>query len=103
MKKLILSLSVLLLWMGVHYTCAGQLHNSVIVIIRHAEKPADGDGLAAAGEARAIMGRFRNCSHLWVRILRNCFLPKENGRKTCSAGSFAGVRPKWKSQRQSAG
>ena len=53
MKKLILSLSVLLLWMGAHYTCAGQLHNSVIVIIRHAEKPADGDGLAPAGEARA--------------------------------------------------
>ena len=53
MKKLILSLSVLLLCMGVHYTYAGQLHNSVIVIIRHAEKPADGDGLAPAGEARA--------------------------------------------------
>jgi hypothetical protein len=53
MKKLILSLSVLLLWMGAHYTYAGQLHNSVIVIIRHAEKPADGDGLAPAGEARA--------------------------------------------------
>ena len=53
MKKLILSLSVLLLWMGGHYTYAGQLHNSVIVIIRHAEKPADGDGLAPAGEARA--------------------------------------------------
>jgi hypothetical protein len=51
MKKLILSLSVLLLWMGAHYTYAGQLHNSVIVIIRHAEKPADGDGLAPAGEA----------------------------------------------------
>jgi hypothetical protein len=53
MKKLILSLSVLLLWMGAHYTYARQLHNSVIVIIRHAEKPADGDGLAPAGEARA--------------------------------------------------
>ena len=53
MKKLILSLSVLLLWMGAHYTYADQLHNSVIVIIRHAEKPADGDGLAPAGEARA--------------------------------------------------
>ena len=39
--------------MGAHYTYAGQLHNSVIVIIRHAEKPADGDGLAPAGDARA--------------------------------------------------
>jgi hypothetical protein len=38
---------------GAHYTYAGQLHNSVIVIIRHAEKPADGDGLAPAGEVRA--------------------------------------------------
>jgi len=53
MKKLILSLSVLLLWMAHTTPCAGQLHNSVIVIIRHAEKPADGDGLAPAGEARA--------------------------------------------------
>jgi hypothetical protein len=42
MKKLILSLSVLLLWMGAHYTCAGQLHNSVIVIIRQKLLPPKG-------------------------------------------------------------
>jgi len=32
-------MSVLLLWMGVHCTYAGQLQSSVIIIIRHAEKP----------------------------------------------------------------
>jgi hypothetical protein len=53
MKKLILLWSALLVWAGAHYSDAGQLHNSVIIIIRHAEKPADGDGLAPAGEARA--------------------------------------------------
>ena len=46
-------MSVLLLWMGVHCTYAGQLQSSVIIIIRHAEKPDAGDGLAPAGDARA--------------------------------------------------
>ena len=53
MKNLILLISVLLLWMGVHYTLAGKPQNSVIVVIRHAEKPDTGEGLAPAGEARA--------------------------------------------------
>ena len=46
-------MSVLLLWMSVHYMYAGQLRGSVIIIIRHAEKPDAGDGLAPAGDARA--------------------------------------------------
>ena len=46
-------MSVLLLWMSVDYTYAGQLRGSVIIIIRHAEKPDAGDGLAPAGDARA--------------------------------------------------
>lgn len=53
MKHLILLISALLPWMGVHYTFSGQLQSSVILIIRHAEKPDVGDGLAPAGEARA--------------------------------------------------
>src|ERR1700736_5437252 len=53
MKNRILLMSVLLFWMGVHYTYAGQLKSSVIIIIRHAEKPDAGDGLAPAGDARA--------------------------------------------------
>jgi hypothetical protein len=53
MKNLILLMSVLLLWMSVHYTYAGQLRGSVIIIIRHAEKPDAGDGLAPTGDARA--------------------------------------------------
>lgn len=32
---------------------SGALKNAVILIIRHAEQPADGNGLSAAGEARA--------------------------------------------------
>lgn len=46
-------MAVLLLWTGVHYSFAGALQNSVIIIIRHAEKPDAGDGLSPAGEARA--------------------------------------------------
>jgi hypothetical protein len=46
-------MSVLLLWMSVHYTYAGHLQSSVIIIIRHAEKPDAGDRLAPAGDARA--------------------------------------------------
>jgi hypothetical protein len=46
-------MSVFFLWLGVCGAMAGQLQNSVIVIIRHAEKPEGGDGLAPAGEARA--------------------------------------------------
>ena len=53
MKNLILLISVLLLWVSVHHTYAGQLKSSVIIIIRHAEKPDVGDGLAPAGDARA--------------------------------------------------
>jgi hypothetical protein len=53
MKNRILLMSALLLWMGLHYTYAGQLQSSVIIIIRHAEKPDAGDGLAPAGDARA--------------------------------------------------
>ena len=53
MKNLILLISVLLLWIGVHYTLAGKPQNSVIVVIRHAEKADTGEGLAPAGEARA--------------------------------------------------
>jgi hypothetical protein len=52
MKNLLLLVSVLLLWMGMR-GYAGPLQSSVIVIIRHAEKPDAGDGLAPAGEARA--------------------------------------------------
>jgi hypothetical protein len=52
MKNLVLLVSVLLLWLGLR-CYAGQLQGSVIVIIRHAEKPDVGDGLAPAGEARA--------------------------------------------------
>ena len=39
--------------MSVHYTFAGKLQSSVIIVIRHAEKPDAGDGLAPAGDARA--------------------------------------------------
>src|ERR1700704_6012971 len=53
MRNLNLLISVLLLSIGVHYTLAGKLQNSFIVIIRHAEKPDAGDGLAPAGDARA--------------------------------------------------
>ena len=44
---------MLLHWTGVQYTFAGKLQNSVIVLIRHAEKPDAGDALSPAGEARA--------------------------------------------------
>ena len=53
MKNLILLISVLLHWTGVQYTFAGKLQNSVIVLIRHAEKPDVGDALSSAGDARA--------------------------------------------------
>jgi hypothetical protein len=53
MKNLRLLISVLLLWTGVQYTFAGKLQNRVIVVIRHAEKPDEGDALSPAGEARA--------------------------------------------------
>jgi hypothetical protein len=53
MKKLVLLISVLVLTMGVPYTVAGKLQSSVIIVIRHAEKPDAGDGLAPAGDARA--------------------------------------------------
>lgn len=53
MKRIVLLVSVLLLSMGVHYIVAGKLQSSVIVVIRHAEKPDAGDGLAPAGDARA--------------------------------------------------
>jgi hypothetical protein len=52
MKKLLLLVSVLLLWIGLR-CYAGPFQSSVIVIIRHAEKPDVGDVLAPAGEARA--------------------------------------------------
>jgi hypothetical protein len=53
MKKRLLLMSMLLLGIGLHSTFAGQLDNSVIIIIRHAEKPDSGDGLSPAGQARA--------------------------------------------------
>ena len=53
MKNLILLIFVILHWTGVQYTFAGKLQNSVIVLIRHAEKPGAGDALSPAGEARA--------------------------------------------------
>jgi hypothetical protein len=53
MKNFILLISVLLLWIGVQYTFAGKLQSSVIVVIRHAEKPDVGDALSSAGDARA--------------------------------------------------
>jgi hypothetical protein len=54
MKHFKVLLSVLLPWMGMHHTFAAKLQNSVIVVIRHAEKPvASDDGLAPAGDARA--------------------------------------------------
>jgi hypothetical protein len=65
MKRLTLLTSVLLLWMGgVQYMYAGQLRRTVIVIIRHAEKPDAGDGLAPAGIARAnaYVDYFKNFS-----------------------------------------
>jgi hypothetical protein len=52
-KYIVSLMAVLLLWTGVHYSFAGALQNSVIIIIRHAEKPDAGDGLSPAGEARA--------------------------------------------------
>jgi hypothetical protein len=42
----------------------GALQNTVILVIRHAEKPDDGDGLSAEGEvrARAYVNYFKNFS-----------------------------------------
>jgi hypothetical protein len=37
----------------VHCTNANPLQSSVVIIVRHAEKPDTGDGLAPAGDARA--------------------------------------------------
>ena len=39
--------------MGVQHAFAGKLQHTVIIIIRHAEKPDTGDGLSPAGDARA--------------------------------------------------
>jgi hypothetical protein len=53
MNRFIYLMSVMLFWMGVPYTFAGHLKSSIIIIVRHAEKPDIGDGLAPAGDARA--------------------------------------------------
>ena len=53
MRSLIALSTVLLLWIGVHCTNANPLQSSVVIIVRHAEKPDTGDGLAPAGDARA--------------------------------------------------
>ena len=53
MRSLIALITVLLLWIGVHCTNANPLQSSVVIIVRHAEKPDTGDGLAPAGDARA--------------------------------------------------
>jgi hypothetical protein len=53
MRSLIAFITVLLLWIGVHCTNANPLQSSVVIIVRHAEKPDTGDGLAPAGDARA--------------------------------------------------
>jgi hypothetical protein len=60
MKDLLLLVSVLLLWLGL--SCyAGPLQSSVVVIIRHGEKPDVGDGLAPAGgsTSQGLCGLFR--------------------------------------------
>jgi hypothetical protein len=53
MRSLIALITVLLLWIGVDCTNANPLQSSVVIIVRHAEKPDTGDGLAPAGDARA--------------------------------------------------
>ena len=54
--------------MGVHSTFAGKPQSSVIVVIRHAEKPDTGDGLAPAGEARANAYVDFLGTSLWIQM-----------------------------------
>src|ERR1700722_1599091 len=42
-----------LFWTAAPVMAQGELKDAVVLIIRHAEKPASGDGLTPAGEARA--------------------------------------------------